>query len=211
MRVSLSLWSADLADLRSEIRRADPFVDSFHLDVGDGRFVPLLLFFPDMVRAIRSATTKPLEIHLMVQDPERWIQPFAEAGADAIVFSPDATDDPRSTLARIKEMGLRVGLCSRIEAPASVLVPYLADIDIVLVMGTPMGVKGIARLANVAVSNVRELARHRAAFGFEIIADGAIRTETVPILRDAGVTGVVAGSLIFSNDMAAINKWLKSL
>src|SRR5438270_11106486 len=94
LRCSTSLWSADLANLASEIRRVEPFSERFHLDVADGHYVPTLLFFPDLVAALRQHATVPFEVHLMTTDPLSWIEPFSEAGADGFIFCRDSTDDP---------------------------------------------------------------------------------------------------------------------
>src|SRR5439155_1388782 len=85
LKCSTSLWSADLANLASEVRRVEPYTERFHLDVADGHYVPNLLFFPDLVRALRRHTRLPFEVHLMTTDPLAWIGPFSEAGADWIV------------------------------------------------------------------------------------------------------------------------------
>ncbi len=90
LKCSASLWSADLSNLASEIRRVDPFTERYHLDVADGQYVPSLLFFPDLVKALRKHTTKPFEVHLMTTEPMAWIEPFAEAGADGIIFCYDS-------------------------------------------------------------------------------------------------------------------------
>ena len=86
LKCSTSLWSADLSNLGDEIRRVDPFCERFHLDVADGHYVASLLFFPDLVNALRKHTAKPFEVHLMTTDPLAWIEPFAEAGVDGIIY-----------------------------------------------------------------------------------------------------------------------------
>src|SRR5581483_6741487 len=102
LKCSTSLWSADLANLVSEIRRVEPYSERFHLDVADGHYVPNLLFFPDLVRALRPHTNLPFEVHLMVTDPLAWVEPFVEAGADGIIFCYDSVPDPGAVLRRIK-------------------------------------------------------------------------------------------------------------
>src|SRR5688500_12570355 len=86
LKFSTSLWSADLANLAAEIRRVEPYSERFHLDVADGHYVPNLLFFPDLVKALRPHTRLPFEVHLMCTDPGMWIDPFVEAGADGFIF-----------------------------------------------------------------------------------------------------------------------------
>ncbi len=89
LKCSASLWSADMANFESAIKRVDPFVDAYHLDVADGHFTPTLLFFPDLVSALRPHTRRPFEVHLMATDPLMWIEPFIEAGVDAFIFCHD--------------------------------------------------------------------------------------------------------------------------
>src|SRR5205814_3167042 len=86
LKCSASLWSADLSNLAAEIRCVEPHTERFHLDVADGHYVPSLPFFPDLVRALRKHTTRPFEVHLMTTDPLAWVEPFAEAGADGLIF-----------------------------------------------------------------------------------------------------------------------------
>src|SRR5438876_8127084 len=98
LKCSTSLWSADLANLEAEIRRVEPYSERFHLDVADGHYVKNMLFFPDLVKALRPHTSRPFEVHLMVTDPLGWIEPFVEVGADAIIFCLDAAEDPGAVL-----------------------------------------------------------------------------------------------------------------
>ena len=108
MKTCVSLWSADLVNLAADIRRAEACADEFHLDVSDGYYAPLLLFFPDLVAAIRRQTKLPLEVHLIVQHADRWIEPFVAAGADIITFYPDATDDMAASVQDIRGRGKRI-------------------------------------------------------------------------------------------------------
>src|SRR5438270_10716562 len=105
LRCSTSLWSADLANLAAEIRRVEPYSERFHLDVADGHYVPTLLFFPDLVKALRPHTRVPFEAHLMTTAPENWIEPFIEAGADGIIFCLDSAKEPGCLLKEIKARG----------------------------------------------------------------------------------------------------------
>src|SRR5688500_5524898 len=105
LRCSTSLWSADLANLAMEMRRVEPYSERFHLDVADGHYVDNLLFFPDLVKALRPRTKLPFEIHLMTTDPAAWIDPFSEAGADGFIFCFDSASDPAALIQRIKGRG----------------------------------------------------------------------------------------------------------
>src|SRR5438067_8122287 len=120
LKCSASLWSADLSNLATEIRRVEPFAERFHLDVADGHYVPSLLFFPDLVQALRKHTGKPFEVHLMMTDPLAWVEPFAEAGADGIIFCWDSLADPAAAIDRARSLGKFVGI--------SLLVPEPVDL-----------------------------------------------------------------------------------
>ena len=106
LKCSTSLWSADLANLASEIRRVEPYSERFHLDVADGHYVKNLLFFPDQVKALRPHTRVPFEVHLMVTDPLDWIEPFVEAGADGFIFCFDSMQNPAAVLGATKAAGI---------------------------------------------------------------------------------------------------------
>src|SRR5260221_1377061 len=142
LKCSTSLWSADLSNLESEIKRVEPFSDRFHLDVADGHYVKNLLFFPDMVKALRKHTKVPFEIHLMVTDPLGWIDPFVDAGADIILFCLDAAKDPRQVLQAIRSNGKRAGVSLLIPEPLEVVDACWADLHVLTIVGTAMGIKG---------------------------------------------------------------------
>src|SRR6202162_4013511 len=110
LKCSTSLWSADLSNLGSEIQRVEPYSERFHLDVADGHYVKNLLFFPDLVKALRTHTRIPFEVHLMVTEPLDWVEPFVEAGADGIIFCLDSARDPGAVLRAIKGAGKAAGV-----------------------------------------------------------------------------------------------------
>src|SRR5216117_3653220 len=110
LKCSTSLWSADLSNLMSEMKRVEPYSERFHIDVADGHYVKNLLFFPDLVKGLRKHTRVPFEVHLMVTDPLGWIEPFVEAGADIIIFCFDASSNPGETLTAIHKCGKRAGV-----------------------------------------------------------------------------------------------------
>src|SRR5882724_8302725 len=136
LRCSTSLWSADLANLGSEIQRVTPYSERFHLNVADGHYVKNLLFFPHLVKTLRKHTRLPFEVHLMVTDPMGWIEPFVDAGADGIIFCFDAAKDPRSVLQEIKAAGKYAGVSLLINEPIEVLEPCWDLLDIVTIVGT---------------------------------------------------------------------------
>lgn len=212
LKCSTSLWSADLANLADEIRRVEPFTERFHLDVADGHYVSNMLFFPDQVRALRAHTEKPFEVHLMVDDPIRWVEPFVEAGADSIIFCHDSVKDPKAVLRHIRKFGKEVGVSLLVSEPIDVLDSLWAEIDLLVIVGTAMGVKG-ASLDALVPDKIRRAKREIRARGLNISvqADGGIRRETVPILREAGADFIVPGSLMFKEDPSSLRAWLATL
>jgi ribulose-phosphate 3-epimerase len=212
LKCSASLWSADLSNLASEIRRVDASTERYHLDVADGHYVRSLLFFPDLVNALRKHTSRPFEVHLMTTDPMAWIEPFAEAGADGVIFCYDSLKDPHEAIDRAKSLGKFVGISLLVTEPVGVLDPYWTLIDQVTIVGTPMGTKGTSMDASIP-GKIREAraAIDRAGGKVEIQLDGGIRRNTVPLISEAGADWIVPGSLMFGEDPAAMRQWLATV
>jgi ribulose-phosphate 3-epimerase len=199
VKASVSLWSADLLALGEAIDALDGRVDGFHMDVMDGRLVPELLFGPDAVRAVSARARSALvDVHLIVADADAWIEPFAEAGAGMLTVHPQSSPDVEATLRRIEALGVRPAVALTLDLPVDAARPWLELADRVLVMGTPIGIKGVG-LDPSAPGRIRRLAQLRDASARkpEIYADGGIRDSTVPELARAGADGVVPGSLVF--------------
>jgi ribulose-phosphate 3-epimerase len=212
LKCSTSLWSADLANLASEIKRVEPYSERFHIDVADGHYVPNLLFFPDQVRALRPHTRLPFEVHLMTTNPLGWVEPFAEAGADAIIFCFDSAKNPAEVLRAIKSSGKQAGISLLINEPVGLLEPLWADLDIVTIVGTAMGIKGASMDASAPgkIRQTRAIIQRR-GLKTVIEADGGIRRDTVPLLHAAGADFIVPGSLMFREEPKAMRQWLASL
>jgi ribulose-phosphate 3-epimerase len=212
LKCSTSLWSADLGNLAAEMRRVEPYSERVHLDVADGHYVGNLLFFPDLVKALRPHTRLHFEVHLMTVDPSAWLEPFSEAGADSFIFCFDAARDPGALLDAIKSRGKKAGVSLLITEPLDLLEPYWEALDIVTVVGTAMGIKGASMDASVPekIRRARSIIRER-GLSTEIEADGGIRRDTVPLLAAAGADYIVPGSLMFREDPAAMRRWLATL
>ena len=212
LKCSTSLWSADLANLKADMKRVEPFSERFHLDVADGHYVKNLLFFPDLVAQLRPHTSLPFEVHLMVTDPLGWIDPFVEAGADVVLFCFDAAKHPGEVLKAIKARGKKAGFSLLINEPLDVAEPYWNDLDVLGIVGTAMGIKGASMDAGVPgkIKRAREIIDQR-GLPTEIEADGGIRRETAPLLKAAGADYIVPGSLMFKEDPSAMRKWLSTL
>ena len=212
LKCSTSLWSADLANLASEIQRVDPYSERFHLDVADGHYVPSMLFFPDLVKAIRKHTTKPFEVHLMTTEPSAWVDPFIDSGADGVIFCFDSLADPGTAIKQVKDRGKFVGISLLVTEPVGLLRPYWHIIDQVTIVGTPMGTKGTSMEPSIfdKIQDARnEIEKYSAHV--EIQIDGGIRRNTVPSIHQARADWIVPGSLMFGEDPAAMRKWLTSL
>jgi ribulose-phosphate 3-epimerase len=212
----VSLWSADLANLAAEIERIEPFADSFHFDVCDAHFAPSLLFFPDLVRALRPLTKRPFHVHLMIERPTSLIEDFVASGADMVTIHAEVgTGEADAAIQAIIGMGRSAGLALRLETPVAACEPYLGRIDSLLLLGTALGVKG----QELAPEACGRLASAMSLLGvgerrdrIRLIADGGIRPHTVPMLRSAGADVVVPGSLVFqSPNLVETFSWLHGL
>jgi len=212
LKCSTSLWSADLANLDSEIKRVEPYSERFHLDVADGHYVKTMLFFPDLLKALRPLTKLPFEVHLMVTDPIAWVEPFVEAGADSFIFCFDSLKSPGEALRVVRSLGKKVGVSLLITEPLELLDPYWADLDIVTIVGTAMGIKGAGMDASVPekIRRAKQIITQR-GLKTEVEADGGIRRETVPLLKAAGADYIVPGSLMFREDPRTMREWLAGL
>jgi len=212
--MDLSLWSADLTNLAGDIRRTEPFADLYHLDVADSHFVPSLLFFPDLVAALRPLTAKPFHVHLMVTNPTTLIPDFVQAGANIITVHLE-NEEHQQAIDMIRAAGLQVGLAVQIETPIEQTVPYFDRVNFIVLMGTKLGIKGVGLDEN-ACARIRALRRLLREHGYGerimIAADGGIRDNTVPDLRAAGSDIITPGSLAFkSPNLFETTNWIHAL
>ena len=212
LKCSTSLWSGYLANFAAEIGRVEPHSERFHLDVADGHYVKNLLFFPDQVKALRPHTLLPFEVHLMTNDPLGWIEPFVEAGADAVIFCLDSTRNPKEVIRVIRSFGKEAGASLLISEGLDLIESFWEDLDILTIVGTAMGVKGASMDCTVPekIRQARGTIKRR-GLKTVIEADGGIRRETVPLLHAAGADFIVPGSLMFREDPKAMRHWLDSL
>jgi len=194
--VAPSLLAADFADLRRDIAgMAAAGVDLLHLDVMDAHFVPNLTFGPFICAAIRRCTDLVLDAHLMMTDPDRYLEPFARSGVDAITVHVEARSPLSDTLARIGELGLRRGVSLNPGTPVAALDPVLDRVDLVLVMTVEPGFGGQSFDAG-GLEKIATLARWRRerGLGFAISVDGGVNDATAPDCRAAGADILVSGS-----------------
>jgi ribulose-phosphate 3-epimerase len=210
MKTSASLWSANLLDVGQYMDLVEDVVYGFHIDVMDGHFVPELLFGPDFVRAVAGHTNRLVDVHLMVAAADRWIDRFADAGAEMLTVHPDACAAVAATLARIEARGVRPAVAVTLDAPLEPVWDLLERVDRILLMGTPLGIKGVEIDPGI-YERIRTVVgrRDRGVRRPEVFVDGGIRRHTLPLIAAAGADGVTPGSLIFgAEDPAAAVRWI---
>lgn len=197
-----SVWSADPVRLADDLARIEAHADILHVDVADGHFAPALLFFPDLVAAVRAVSRRPIHVHLMVHDAVLLSQigQFADAGADLISLHAENANVAGAALDLLDRRGVAAGMVLKVDTPVEALRPYLPRLRFVTLLGTAIGVKGQGldtaagdRLLR-AQAMIRECGAKRRVV---LAADGGIREHTVPLLRQSGAETVVLGSLAF--------------
>lgn len=199
--LSSSILSADFTRLGDEIRAVEAAgVDWIHVDVMDGHFVPNLTMGPFVVEACRRVTNLPLDVHLMVEQPERLVDAFAKAGANRLAVQVESTPHIYRLLQRIRELGCAVGVVINPGTPAQALEPVLHLVDHVLVMTVNPGYSGQAFLPEVVhkIAQVRQMI-HQRRLPVLIQVDGGINAETLPLVYRAGARGIVAATAIFKH------------
>lgn len=208
--VAPSILSANFATMGTAVRQltADG-ADWIHVDVMDGVFVPNISFGQKMVKDIRPLTSLPLDVHLMIVNPERYIEEFAERGADYITIHIEATEKVTEALALIKKCGKKAGLSIKPATPVEALAPYIDDLDLILVMSVEPGFGG-QKFNPTAIEKIRQCKKLVGNRDILIEVDGGITEDNVVDVRAAGVDAVVAGSTVFSAlDKAATIKRLQ--
>ncbi len=197
VKIAPSILSADFAALGDDIRRVEAGgADQLHVDVMDGRFVPNLTIGPVVVAAIRKRTRLPLDVHLMIVEPERYVPEFVAAGADLVTVHAEACPHLSRTLAQIRELGARAGVALNPATPPDVLRYVLDDLDLVLVMSVNPGFGGQAFIpsAHRKIRDVKALVGDRPV---EVSVDGGVKADLAKSLVLDGATTLVAGSAIF--------------
>jgi ribulose-phosphate 3-epimerase len=197
MKIAPSILSADFAALGEEVARVEAAgADLLHVDVMDGRFVPNITIGPVVVAAIKKRTRLPLDVHLMIVEPERYLAEFARAGADALTVHAEACPHLQRTLTQIRELGARAGVALNPATPLDVLEYVLDDLDLVLVMSVNPGFGG-QKFIPGAYAKVRQLRTMLGTRPVEVSVDGGVKLEHAPLLAEHGASVLVAGSAIF--------------
>lgn len=199
MKIAPSILSADFANLERDVTLVEKLgADLIHIDAMDGQFVPNLTLGANVVEALRKVTTLPLDCHLMIQNPERYIEAFAKAGADYITVHIEATSHIHRALQQIKQLNVKCGVVINPGTPVSMIESVLPMVDLVLVMTANPGFGGQTFITDMLhkVRLLKEL-REKNDYDYLIEVDGGINSETIKWCRDAGVDIAVAGSYLF--------------
>ena len=197
--IAPSMLAADFGHLADEVRRVDNSpAEWIHIDVMDGLFVPNISFGFPVFKAIKSASAKFMDVHLMIVEPQNYAARFVEAGADMVTFHIEATDNPSLAIEAVRKAGAKVGISIKPKTPVAAVEPYLADVDMVLIMSVEPGFGGQAFIPG-SLDKVRELkaAIERAGLRTIIEVDGGISAENAGALFNAGADVLVAGSSVF--------------
>ena len=202
--LSPSILSADFTILGDELKTIDEAGSEYiHIDVMDGIFVPSISYGMPVIKSIRKATKKVFDVHLMITEPERYINEFVESGADIITFHVEATKAPGKVIDMIHEKGLKAGISVKPKTPLEAIEPYLEKIDMLLIMSVEPGFGGQAYIegSTEKIRAAREMVKAH-GLNTDIQVDGGINLQNLPEVLEAGANIIVAGSSVFKGDVA---------
>lgn len=201
VEIAPSILSADFGNLIKDIKEVEPYCRFLHLDIMDGHFVPNYSFGIPVLRSIRGRTDMIFDCHLMIAEPERYVESFAACGCDYITFHIECCDDPSALCKKIRNLGKRPGIAISPGTPVEDLFPYLPDVDLVLIMSVIPGFGGQSYMAgaNERIRSVRaEL--DRISSDAILSVDGGINSKTAREAYESGATLLVSGNSVFAND-----------
>ena len=206
------MLSADFLHLEKDVELVNQHADLFHLDIMDGVFVPNLSYGFPIVEAIAKKSTKPLDVHLMIVEPEKYVDRFAKVGADMISFHLNATENPSAVLEQIRAAGVQAGLAINPDFPVESLYPYLKECDFILLMSVFAGFGG-QKFIEETYDRLRTLKAEiqRQGLNIPIEVEGGVSAANSRALAEAGAEILVAGSAVFkADDPAAVIQQMKA-
>ena len=211
MLVAPSMLAADFGNMATEVKNIEKWgADIVHADVMDGVYVPNITFGMPMIKAFKQNSTLPIDAHLMITKPEKYVGKFCDAGADVVTFHPDASDDVQGALDIIKSKGKKCGLVVNADVDFDVVKPYLGQIDMLVIMTVQAGFGGQSFMPQcLEKAKLGAIEREKHGYKYLIEVDGGVSEKNVALLKEAGVDVAVAGSSIFKSEDP--QKTIKSL